>query len=273
MIRESRTGRSPDVPYRLVQTYPQLWSLNLGRRKAIEWRRTVALRDAYMKAISGYNHDRFPSLSTGDIYTWLADNGHFLRSSTTTAQKLPPTSNISSGPQQVQYCPVCGLVDADHQSNQFRWDMRCFIKTRQFPLIDSKDTITTQILSPVGTAITFLPEAHSLSQVWDPSAMQAVQAMIENLKLPMFHPRNAFSNGTRLTTETELELYALLSITMQLFARTLVQGGLEMLRRDMALVPNACDKTKRGMLTPAHIFDGIVARKDIIFNCLARVRA
>ena len=228
-----------------------------------------------MKAISGCNHDRFPSLSTGDIYTWLADNGHFLRSSTTTtAQKLPPTNNISSGPQEVQYCPVCGLVDADHQSNQFRWDMRCFVKTRQFPLIDSKDMITTQILSPIGTAITFLPEAHTLSQVWDPSAMQAVQAMIENLKLPMFHPRNAFSNGTRLTTETELAPYAFLSIIMQLFARALVQGGLEMLRHDMALVSNACDKTKRiGMLTPAHIFDGIVARKDTIFNCLARVRA
>lgn len=96
--------------------------------------------------------------------------------------------------------------------------------------------------------------------------------MVENLKLP------TFSNGTRMTT---LAPYALLTITMRLFTRALVQGGLEKLRHDMALVPNACDKTKRqdedarriGMLTPAHIFDGIVARKDTIFNCLARVGA
>lgn len=111
--------------------------------------------------------------------------------------------------------------------------------------------------------------------------MQAVQTMVEILKLPMFHPRNAFSNGTRMATETELAPYALLGIIMQLFARVLVQGGLGLLRRDMALVLNACDKTKRqeedarriGMLTPAHIFDAIVARKDTIFNCLACVGA
>lgn len=75
-----------------------------------------------------------------------------------------------------------------------------------------------------------------------------------------------------MTTETVLAPYALLSIAMQLFVRALVQGGLEMLRRDMGL---AYGKTKQqgriGVLTPAHIFDGIMARKDTISDCLTRV--
>lgn len=96
--------------------------------------------------------------------------------------------------------------------------------------------------------------------------------MVENLRLSKFCPRNGFSNETRMTTETVLAPYALLSIAMQLFVRALVQGGLEMLRRDMGL---AYGKTKQqgriGVLTPAHIFDGIMARKDTISDCLTRV--
>lgn len=233
-----------------------------------------------MKAISGDSHDRFPSLTTGDIYSWLADNGHFLRQSTSIAQKLHPTSDLPI----VQHCPACGLTAdahslrsdaADNRSSQFQWDMRCFIKTREFPLIDSKDIITTQMLSPVYWVKMSQPELRSLLQASDPSTMQAVQAMVENLRMPTLYPRNGPLNDTRVM---EMAPYALLGLTMQLFVRTLVQGGLEMLRRDMEFASSIDGKTRRdgdarriGMLTPAHIFDGIMARKDVISKTLERV--
>jgi len=80
-------------------------------------------------------------------------------------------------------------------------------------------------------------------------------------------------------TEAEMAPYALLGLTMQFFVRALVQGGLEMLRRDMEFASSVDGKTRRqdgdarriGMLTPAHIFDGIMARKDVIFKSLGRV--
>ncbi|KAF8348971.1 hypothetical protein F5887DRAFT_948644, partial [Amanita rubescens] len=280
MTKESRTGRPTDVPYKLAQTHAQFQSLNLGRRKAIEWRRAGALQNAYVKAISGYNHDRFPSLTTGDIYSWLADNGHFLRQSTSLAQKSHPTT--SSDSQKVQHCPVCGLtadahsLRSDAADNPFQWDMRCFRKTREFPLIDSKDVITTQISSPVYRAEMSQPQLRSLLQASDPSTIQAVQAMVENLTIPMLYRP---LNDTRVMTETEMAPYALLGLTMQLFVRTLVQGGLEMLHRDMEFASSIDDKTRRqggdarriGMLTPAHIFDGIMARKDVISKSLERV--
>ena len=119
------------------------------------------------------------------------------------------------------------------------------------------------------------PELRSLLQASDPSTMQAVQAMVENLRMPTLYPRNGPLNDTRVM---EMAPYALLGLTMQLFVRTLVQGGLEMLRRDMEYASSIDGKTRRdgdarriGMLTPAHIFDGIMARKDVISKTLERV--
>ena len=236
-----------------------------------------------MKAISGYNHDRFPSLTIGDIYSWLADNGHFLRQSTGLAQKSHPTT--SSDSQKVQHCPACGLtadahsLRSDTADNPFRWDMRCFRKTREFPLIDSKDVVTTQIPSPIYRAEISQPQLRSLLQASDPSTIQAVQAMVEKLRIPIHYPKSGPLNDTRVMTEAEMAPCALLGLTMQLFVRALVQGGLEMLRRDIEFASRIDGKTRRqsgdarhiGMLTPAHIFDGIMARKDVISKSLERI--
>ncbi|EEB94085.1 hypothetical protein MPER_07167, partial [Moniliophthora perniciosa FA553] len=76
--RVTRGPAAPRVPYRLVADREQLKALVVGRRKAIEWARAKAIRDAYTETVSKESVPSIP-LTVGDVLSWLEDEGHFIR--------------------------------------------------------------------------------------------------------------------------------------------------------------------------------------------------
>ncbi|KAI0264001.1 hypothetical protein BC834DRAFT_885036 [Gloeopeniophorella convolvens] len=120
----------PNLPYKLVHSPVQFRTLVLGRRKAIEWARARALREAYEGARrESAPETEYPSLSVGDVFAWLADAGFSLRaavppSAPTIARTTAPTPSakrimkkmtpsVASG-----FCPSCGLDLSRHPSSQ-----------------------------------------------------------------------------------------------------------------------------------------------------------
>ncbi|KAK2463497.1 hypothetical protein APHAL10511_004583 [Amanita phalloides] len=151
----TKAGRFLDVPYKLAQAHSQLRALNMGRRKAIEWRRAIALREAYTLAIAGRNdEDQFPILSVGDCYVWLVENGHFFRPSSITHKTPPSEDSVSDGTRKYEYCQLCGSTKDIHSSQsgleEHLCQCRCncgsaelqSIQPRRFPFVDVRDMIT-----------------------------------------------------------------------------------------------------------------------------------
>jgi hypothetical protein len=78
------------------------------------------LRDAYAseKSPSGGNSDELIRLDTGDVYRWLEDEGHFVRSTDTAATKTAlatpiavlPATTASSSILSLEFCHICGLA-------------------------------------------------------------------------------------------------------------------------------------------------------------------
>ncbi|KAJ4488263.1 hypothetical protein J3R30DRAFT_3696009 [Lentinula aciculospora] len=107
-----------NVPYKLPTDSTQLKSLITGRRKAIEWARAKALQGAYINHIQVLRKrdpcSHLICLTTGDVYAWMEDNGHFVREEprTTQVNELDfkqndslPIGDYSEG----RWCRVCGL--------------------------------------------------------------------------------------------------------------------------------------------------------------------
>ncbi|KAI0696018.1 hypothetical protein BC835DRAFT_915960 [Cytidiella melzeri] len=123
MTSRDGKGRSlpVQVPYTLVSTPAQLRNLVYGRRKAIEWGRAHALRSAYeeRRVSSSEDHTLTPvSLTTGDVFHWLEDEGLFLRKPKCeySAGELPNSSTRKLRPETKSaeelseaYCRFCGL--------------------------------------------------------------------------------------------------------------------------------------------------------------------
>jgi len=71
---------SAPLPYKLVSSPTHFRALIPGRRKALEWARARALREAYVELREEKAPgDDYPYLSTGDVFCWLADTGLSLR--------------------------------------------------------------------------------------------------------------------------------------------------------------------------------------------------
>lgn len=126
-------GRIADVPYRLVATPSQLRNIVVGRRKAIEvnlplasicslaeqlkWGRASAIQTAYTaeRGISG--HPSQPVLTTGDVFHWLEDNGHFVREVAPTVALVTTAKESQSSPTEDSFCRLCGLSSTLHPSS------------------------------------------------------------------------------------------------------------------------------------------------------------
>ncbi|KAJ6544654.1 hypothetical protein DFH09DRAFT_1088519 [Mycena vulgaris] len=94
---------SPALPYKLVVNPAQFSSLVMGRKKAVEWGRAMAMRDAYSDAVlSGLTED-VPMLTTADIFSWLHTNGYFPRG-VATLKKEQDMQTLKTG-----FCRICGL--------------------------------------------------------------------------------------------------------------------------------------------------------------------
>ncbi|KZV66845.1 hypothetical protein PENSPDRAFT_688630 [Peniophora sp. CONT] len=114
--RDSRGISTSHLPYKLVPSPQALYSLVVGRRKAIERARAQALCDAYAKARAALPPDELSKhleLNVTDVYIWLEDGGHFLRpapvqpSSTTLEGKKSDASGVQQS--DGRFCPVCGI--------------------------------------------------------------------------------------------------------------------------------------------------------------------
>ncbi|KDR79044.1 hypothetical protein GALMADRAFT_224295 [Galerina marginata CBS 339.88] len=105
------------MPYTLMNSPAELSTLVVGRRKAIEWGRSRAIQDAYNRKAKYLQDQTIMTLSVADVYSWLSDNGHFLRKKefkkeTHIKQQIPGIKLDEGGQLQEQgphWCRTCGL--------------------------------------------------------------------------------------------------------------------------------------------------------------------
>ncbi|KAJ7774622.1 hypothetical protein DFH07DRAFT_986648, partial [Mycena maculata] len=95
---------SPALPYKLAANPSQFASLVMGRKKAIEWGRATAIRDAYSDAVLGGLTEDVTRLTTADIFSWLHTNGYFPRG-VETIKKEQDLQTLKTG-----FCRICGLA-------------------------------------------------------------------------------------------------------------------------------------------------------------------
>lgn len=103
-------ARNPTYPYTVMATASQFCGLLIGKRKAIEWARACAIRDAYAESCGADD----TVLSTADVFSWLQDNGHSIRPSTSGIEHSAIADKMDDKltgkrSQQLQHCNVCGF--------------------------------------------------------------------------------------------------------------------------------------------------------------------
>ncbi|KAL1748380.1 hypothetical protein HDZ31DRAFT_29694 [Schizophyllum fasciatum] len=103
-------ARNPSLPYTVTPTAAQFCALLPGKRKAIEWARARALRDAYM---ASRGPDDIP-LSTADVFSWLQDNGYSVRPAAPAGSEQAANTEKdekANGKRnhQLQPCDICGF--------------------------------------------------------------------------------------------------------------------------------------------------------------------
>ncbi|KAL1677794.1 hypothetical protein EV122DRAFT_290801 [Schizophyllum commune] len=102
-------ARNPTFPYTVTPTAAQFCQLIAGKRKAIEWARARAMRDAYMASCEP---DDMP-LSVADVFSWLQENGYSIRPATAAADQasIADKDEKSNGKRshQLQHCDICGF--------------------------------------------------------------------------------------------------------------------------------------------------------------------
>ncbi|KAJ3760209.1 hypothetical protein EV360DRAFT_81405 [Lentinula raphanica] len=129
-LSQSKTKSDHKVSYRLSADPAQFRTLNIGRRKAIEWARAKALQNAYTTHIQTLR-ERNPCvhlipLTTGDVFAWMEDNRHFIREESKTTQSIELDSkqddmlsirDYSEG----RWCRICGLGLWAHGDRGFEY--------------------------------------------------------------------------------------------------------------------------------------------------------
>ncbi|KAJ7468709.1 hypothetical protein FB451DRAFT_1257076 [Mycena latifolia] len=215
---------SPALPYKLAATPAQFSSLIMGRKKAIEWGRAMAVRDAYSDAVlSGLTED-VTMLTTADIFSWLHDNGYFPRG-VATLKKEQDLQTLKTG-----FCRVCGLayrlhaIVSDPAQTSVKSESRpnlvtgvgdafvCHItptewQLKRMPIIDISRLLPhPRFPSPLPSLTTIVPlsarsrsaarvrdsswdsRAPTLLAVADPRMISAVRGLVAALKLPSLAP-------------------------------------------------------------------------------------
>ncbi|KAF5382019.1 hypothetical protein D9615_004461 [Tricholomella constricta] len=346
-LNEVKSGRQaqPQVPYKLVST-AQFKSFVPGRRKAIEWCRARAIRDAFTRAI---RDPRFTAqspipLTTADVYSWLTEEGHFIRPDDATEPKKKHNDTSTKDEYAQTWCSTCGLgfhshvvasaVNAEHtQLPSKAVKMEAGVKsedgqpqqeyTRTFPNPCNIAPQVTKIpLVNVYTRVPPTPSAQSIPPVQklemritsfrasdlvaasDPKLTVAVHSMVRALDLQTFaspshngktlHPLDGFGTDKH-QVEAHLASRALLAIVANRFMRKLVEGGLDVVKRDKAASTvssgsvikkrrrNAKENmAARTVLTPTHILSSVISHArdphsqgsvlDVaMFECIAKL--
>ncbi|GLB40304.1 hypothetical protein LshimejAT787_0801750 [Lyophyllum shimeji] len=343
-LRDAKGGRQkqPQVPYPLVPT-SQFKSLIPGRRKAIEWGRVRAIRDAYTQLC---REPRFAAqdlvpLTTADVYTWLLEHGHLIRSSDPSGAKREENDQLAKDNNVETWCPTCGQgFEAHVVASAIKTELTYYPSTtfktetgvtsangqprseasHAFP-VPCNTAPRNSIMPMINVYTRMQPcpdptnrqsdtlrgirirnsQGANLVAMSDPNLTWAVRKVIRSLQLPTF--ASPVRNGQALfpldepgtnksQVEGHLAPYALLATAVQRLIRTLVEGGLDVARRERVALTGQMIKPRRrdgkeqrtpsSVLTPAHILNGVIsgARSSssgsnvldvAVFECLARL--
>ncbi|KAG6821306.1 hypothetical protein H0H93_000167 [Arthromyces matolae] len=287
-VKVSRQG-PPEVPYPLVSA-SELESFVIGRRKAIEWSRARFVQKAYaQQCLKGQfqTHDFLP-LTTADVYSWLAAEGHFIRTSGTIkaepedvqgdrnadrlgvwyptrdqrneAQKKSPIKSENS-PEPLP--PDSKVKVEDMDSKDVLSKPRNQAQGRlDFPVVD----ISSRLHLSLGHAILpqrlHSPERHftasDMVSACNPKQLLAVRNVVGSLKLTAFPFQS--DNQDPLCLDVALGSYV----------RELVEGGLDSIQKqrnrsqkDMGKEVGESEGTLPCVaLTPSHVISGVLARSD-----------
>ncbi|KAJ7578526.1 hypothetical protein C8J56DRAFT_1059991 [Mycena floridula] len=275
-LKDAKAGRAATLPYRMVATPAQLRSLPMGRRKAIEWGRAIAVCQAYEQVrLASPRKAEMLLLTPGDVYCWLEDEGHFVRTSIGVRTSVEPKDKVSED----TFCSVCGLSLSLHpgvdpkkilatlkaaQANPGP-SFQCEIVPKAFqvvkmPVVDIRTLLPTQqphhydttlanwrpIHMVLASPITDVWSPKEIVQAVDPILASAVQRLVDRLKLPTFKTPSSKSRfpvdalgDSPARIEKRVAPAALLAVATQSFLRVLIAGGLEISKRDKELASNA----------------------------------
>lgn len=199
ILRDLKARSSSPLPYKSVSTAAQFRAFVPGRRKAIEWARARAMREAYMKALEEQAPgDEYPQLSTGDVFTWLRDAGLSLRRAVQTSVPMTaPTekrTNEQMAPVENAFCPACGLDSARHPREAPGGGPSCPISSPSLlPLLDVGSWATAQQCHPDNPTRStsdqrkpFRWSPRDVLAVTDPTLNFAVRSIMLSLKLSCF---------------------------------------------------------------------------------------
>ncbi|KAJ7176449.1 hypothetical protein C8R46DRAFT_1346497 [Mycena filopes] len=280
---------SPALPYKLAATPAKFSALVMGRKKAVEWGRAMAIREAYADAVLNGLTEDITTLSTADVFSWLHDNGYFPKA-TATLKREHELQTFKTG-----FCRVCGLAYRLHAL--FTDPNQTSIKPEARPLtVGAEDTFVCQIvpvewqmrrmpmlnigrLLPATAESIISPEARVNDATWDsrapalvavsnPTLIAAVRTLVSALKLPSFSTVSpapaspalpAFPINPALSAaEIQIEVapHALLALLTRQFARALVKTGLDVATRDRQRALVQIDGRTRRLPSVADLLDG-----------------
>ncbi|THH16539.1 hypothetical protein EW146_g4119 [Bondarzewia mesenterica] len=295
---DAKSRNPPQVPYRLMSSPAQFRGLVPGRRKAIEWGRARALREAYEEHVqtsSTPGAEGLIPLTTGDVFCWLEDEGLFVRparpqteTECANAEKDPGLSSGRTASTILDaFCPACGLALVAHAPSVKQ-------ETRQFCSVLSSDLSSDTSLrlpvvnissiidsipprapvtssSGVGPVVTTISRfARVLLDSADPRLMEAVRSLVDPLELSCFRSRRQSFCAPTLPSapigseeDATVAPLALLSLVLRVFARRLVGGAVAALQRDIAsgrAGGRGKERRVRTVLAPAHVAREVHAR-------------
>ncbi|KAH9065190.1 hypothetical protein EDB87DRAFT_1679698 [Lactarius vividus] len=139
ILRDLKGRSSIPLPYKLVSSPAQFRAFVPGRRKAIEWARARALREAYERAREEQAPaEEYPQLSTGEVFTWLRDAGLSLRRAVPPSAPTKKRTSERIMPSAADaFCPACGLDSAKHPPREAPSSAPCPLSSMsQLPLLD-----------------------------------------------------------------------------------------------------------------------------------------
>ncbi|KAJ7632610.1 hypothetical protein FB45DRAFT_912929 [Roridomyces roridus] len=293
-LRDVKGGKPPvpALPYKLAASPAQFSSLVIGRKKAIEWGRAMALRDAYNTALAEGLTEDVTTLTTADVFSWLHTNGYFPKS-TVTLKQAQVIQTFRGG-----FCHVCGLSNRLHGVNSdppqsVKPEARssvgvadsfiCHItppelQTSRLPMVDIGQLfplrplpVTVPLLQPPelsGKVVTanWNSRAPALLATADPKLIDAVRELVSALKLSTFSSCTTASvpgfpsfpiDPTLPSTEIRSQLapYAMLSLLIKPFVRGLVKTGLEAAARDRQRVMGQVDGRARRLPSVIELYN------------------
>ena len=282
---KNRSSSSSTLPYQLVSSPAYFKTLVTGRRKAIEvnvqhkdpystltfdiqWGRARAIQCAYCRIMAQMTSgEDIISLSVGDVYSWLSENGHFpvMLEDRNEQRKTNNDGNhllqLKDGALE-PWCHICGLDIAAHlwesvckegnavqdmninnpvDNSRARSANRCHIvpielQTTSLPVFDIRRVISGEsermaIYSPTG-----LYPVKALVAIGDPLLTVLISRIVNALGLKHFLPLELTCDDMGKHGKTDIERnlapFSLLAVIARLFIRLLVERGLEVVTRD-----------------------------------------